>query len=1250
MKVQDLVEPVRFASGRSDIRLEQVDVLRQTIESLKDKRNLRLHFIGHTDNQQLSARSRAKYGDNYGLALDRAQQVAEMFRLELGLPAHMITFEGMGADHPLESNDTSEGMALNRRVEIEIRYEDVSETETEIEERSVVPAPPTVEKVMHLEDGSTLWTTEDPYLLDPRLAVVAVDPLFVRERQVAQPVRFRLYSNYAAFIARWELAIYAGTDVDRIAPLATLSGDKLDNAGEVAWDGAPLTAKQLRDNDALSYVLRVYSADGAVDETAPRPLEITSHATGYDAAQAGKDALDKVYGANMLAKQQIKIVGSRVRIHGEGLPANRSLSINGARAVIDEQGRFAVEQVLPLGTNVLKLELVDEAGQRWTRDLAVDVAGEHFFMVGIADLTVGQNSVSGSVEPLSADDHFDEEVFADGRVAFYLKGKVRGRYLITAQLDTEEGELKDIFKDLDRKDPRVMFRQLDPDRYYPVYGDDSTVIDDTDSQGKMFVKVQWDRSHALWGNFNTGFTGNELAQYNRSLYGAKAQYRSESDTRYGDPRTEVSGFVSQPQTALAHNEFRSTGASLYYLKHTQVVQGSEKVRAEVRARDGERVLQNITLERGRDYDFDDLQGRIILLRPLTMVGAMAAPSIIKDMPLDGDQVYLVVDYEYVTSDFDTDELAYGARAKTWLDDKLALGGTYVHENRNGADHEIRGVDVTARLGRGTYLKGEYAQSEATQSQTGVLSTDGGLSFGNLDASSGITEGNAYGVEGRVNLGEMTEGARDGSAGVWVKQRDAGFANASLGKGVETREAGAEGEMKVSEDLTLAARGTVYDRDGVGKDQKLSVQAEMRAGESTKITGELGAVSESPAAGDERTATLGAVKLGHDLSDDVNIYGVLQLTLTHNDAYAQNNLATLGTKAKLTDKLGVQAEASSGSRGHAATVGMDYVFMDSHSLYTAYSSSVDRTDGHKDVLTVGQRIGLSDRTRVFHENQFSDSDRQAGVAHVFGLDFDASKTLRLGASVQSSRIDDDVSGGIERDAFTLTLQHRDLNTSISSKLEFRFDHGSDEKRQWLTTNNVRHKLSEEYTWLGKLNLSHTDDRSDARDDARFAEIGVGLAYRPIDWNRLNLIGKYTYLHDLPSEAQTPNQTDERAHVLALESLYDLDQRWTLGGKLATKRSELRADRDAGAWYTTRTHLAAANLRYHFIRNWDGLAEYRWLAVQEAEDSRHGLLLSISRHIGDHLQLGVGYNFSQFNDDLTNLDYDAQGWFINLVGSY
>jgi hypothetical protein len=48
-------------------------------------------------------------------------------------------------------------------------------------------------------------------------------------------------------------------------------------------------------------------------------------------------------------------------------------------------------------------------------------------------------------------------------------------------------------------------------------------------------------------------------------------------------------------------------------------------------------------------------------------------------------------------------------------------------------------------------------------------------------------------------------------------------------------------------------------------------------------------------------------------------------------------------------------------------------------------------------------------------------------------------------------------------------------------------------------------------------------------------------------------------------------------------------------------------------------------------------------------RRGALAAIYRHIGKNLKVGVGYNFTDFSDDLTDLRYNHKGVFLNLIGT-
>jgi hypothetical protein len=63
----------------------------------------------------------------------------------------------------------------------------------------------------------------------------------------------------------------------------------------------------------------------------------------------------------------------------------------------------------------------------------------------------------------------------------------------------------------------------------------------------------------------------------------------------------------------------------------------------------------------------------------------------------------------------------------------------------------------------------------------------------------------------------------------------------------------------------------------------------------------------------------------------------------------------------------------------------------------------------------------------------------------------------------------------------------------------------------------------------------------------------------------------------------------------------------------------------------------------------LAEVRTLYLPDLNQDRRGALVAIYRHITKNLKAGVGYNFTNFSDDLTDLKYNHKGVFVNLIGT-
>jgi len=389
-----------------------------------------------------------------------------------------------------------------------------------------------------LPGGGVIWATEDPNVGQPQLNVSAPSLVAFDAGRITQPVRFYGYSNYSAFIARSEVLVFRASDTDLVEPLARVplpSGA----VTEASWDGTLPAGYNGRVGDELVYIVRAYGADGTFDETYPRRLQLVSPEEVQRGNQVLRDAterrigtalsadeaeqrrlVDGIFGENALRQQNIPIYGSRIRIQGRDIPEGYQVRINGQSHPVDLQRKLVAEYLVPVGRHGFDIALTGGKGGEINTRLDIDVSGKYMFAVAIADLTASSNSVSGSIEPLAGDERFDDSFLLEGRLAFYLKGKVKGRYLITAQADTREREVSELFDGFWDADPQDVFRRLDPDAYYPVYGDDSTTYRDVDTQGRLYVRVDWDKSQALWGNYNTGITGTEYGKYSRSLYGA----------------------------------------------------------------------------------------------------------------------------------------------------------------------------------------------------------------------------------------------------------------------------------------------------------------------------------------------------------------------------------------------------------------------------------------------------------------------------------------------------------------------------------------------------------------------------------------------------------------------------------------------------------------------------------------------------------------------------------------------------------
>jgi uncharacterized repeat protein (TIGR01451 family) len=1094
--------------------------------------------------------------------------------------------------------------------------------------------------------------TQDPFKVNPRLAVSAPNIIYLSDNYPLSEssITFRSYSNYTYFIKGWELAIYKGDDTDLISPIKIITGNKLNRHQNININKSELYLSPI--DNGLIYVMRVHDGYGKVDETRPQSIHFNWHDKPLKDQYSNEASLDN---KNDLKIQSIPVAGNRVRISARDLTKDAKLKIDQQAVYVDQKGRFSIEMILPSGKHVLPYVL-QENKQVSEQAISIQVKDEYLFIVAMADLTASQAFVSGNVKKTELDDRFDNSIVLDGRAAFYLKGKVLGKYLLTAQLDTHEYDIADIFKDLHKKDARSAFRRLDPDSYYPVYGDESSGFSDVNSMGRMYVRLEWDKSSVLWGNYNTGFTGSSLVVYNRSLYGAAIDYKDTTLTKYLHPKMQLKIFAAEPGSLSAHNEFLATGGSLYYLRNKDVVVGSEKIWLEVRDTETAQIIERLPLQIGVDYEFDAFQGRILLNQALLNMVQQRLPTIIRSQPLQAEQVYLLADYEYVAAT-SLSNLSSGVQAKYWFNDQLAFGASNVHEQRSTNSFDLSSVDVTYQHGKGSFLKAEVAQSKASLLMSSQTSQDGGLSFLDIqNFTNSRDSGQASSIKYRGDLAEIGSGEYDGFIDVWWKNKSKGFSEVGIQTLNERIEQGIEGLWKVKNDLVISARfNTLETKNEIEKNTSV-INAKKTLSETLILTAEYKHeetnVYENTGISKQQADLIGT-KLQWKIYDGLSAYAIAQTAVTNNAQYENNDRLTLGASYQAKKNVRLNAEVSEGDRGKGAILGLNYQVAANNELYSHYNLTTDNNYQRTSVTTVGNRRRFSHDLSAYTEGQFLHSEQENGVSNVFGVDYQLSKQWMLSPTLQASEIEKINAAGnetIDRIAGSLAGHYKnDVNKGLS-RIEYRNDDGVNDVEHWLFVNNWRHLYNDELSFSVKLNYSTTDTQGSTLNDAEFLETNLGFAYRQVQNNNWNWLGKYTYLYDLDGYNQIQSSPDQRSHVLALEGLYRINQPWLVGAKAAYRLGERRLTRGTGPWFSSDVGLIGVKGHYRLHKDWSATLEYRWLVTPEAEAETHGMLLALNRYLNDNMQLGLGYNFSDFSDDLTHLNYDVSGWFMNLNFSY
>jgi len=342
------------------------------------------------------------------------------------------------------------------------------------------------------------------------------------------------------------------------------------------------------------------------------------------------------------------------------------------------------------------------------------------------------------------------------------------------------------------------------------------------------------------------------------------------------------------------------------------------------------------------------------------------------------------------------------------------------------------------------------------------------------------------------------------------------------------------------------------------------------------------------------------------------------------------------------------------------LGADYRLSDRSNAYTNYLIETERPDslyrGRHGTFVNGSSYRVSDEMRVFGETRRTNGAGPQSLIHAFGLDFAANDYWTIGGKGEVGELSDPLAGDLKRRAVSASVAYRRDNTKYAGNIEFRDEDSNTagERKTWLVRNTLGYQASPAWRLLGKANFSISDNTQGAFFDGDYHELVLGAAFRPVDNDKWNTLFKYTNFYNLPSPGQlAPSgliaDYAQRSQVFSVDTIYDLKPWLSIGGKYAMRIGELKDNKVDGEWFNSKADLIILRADWHFVKEWDALLEIRNLRATEAEDAKAGALVGIYRHMGNHVKAGVGYNFTDYSDDLTDMSYRSRGWFINILGT-
>lgn len=757
------INPPKFANFSDELTAEDKANLKQVIDRLHGLRNLTVEVVGHTDSTLIAKRNRHVYADNQQLSEARASSVAHYLAEQLGVdPSHILS-SGRGESEPVASNMTAAGRAQNRRVEVKVLSGDpdirLASADTDIQ---VAEVQASVEGFLSQLPATAAGTAEDnnapemPEFSESWFNTAADDAQWLWPPVDRSPA---IASTRIAISHSKDEHIRLLLNNEPVSPLNFDGTSKSKNRDLAVstWRGVDLQP------GANHFSVFVINKDGDIVSQFERNVQFAQvpakAALVAEQTHAIADGINPpVIAVRLTDKDGFPIrygVTGTVDIASpyELYDVSRQIEANPLGDVKQSQYRVGNDGIALIyltpttKAGEARLTFAHNNGQEDEVKVWLKPQPRDWILVGLGDLSVGYNSASGNRDSRDAAD-IDDNIYEDGRLAFFTQGQVSGEWLITAAYDSG------------KPGAEAFASLIEPDRYYTLYGDASQQKLDASSARKLYVRVERERFYAMFGDINTGLSDTVLSQYNRKMTGAQAHYQGEI--------VELSGFISQSDNGSVRDEIQGDGTSgLYHLSAENIVLNSETITIEVRDRyRSEVIVSTETLTRDSDYVIDYNDGTIYFKSPVTATDGSFNPR------------YIVAEYE--VEDAALGYISGGRAGVNLFDDQLKAGVTSITQNQKGEDIHLRGADVTVTMGD-TRIKAEVAQSE--------------------EISNGSTTG------ANAHLVEITHRTQTLEAKAYVRSQDENFGfEQSPQSENDFRKEGLEGSLYISDRDRLELEG------------------------------------------------------------------------------------------------------------------------------------------------------------------------------------------------------------------------------------------------------------------------------------------------------------------------------------------------------------------------------------------------------------------------------------------------------------